>query len=233
MYKKLKLDHTTKSYIHKPESILENEMHKILWDFEIRTNPLIVVRKPVLVSINGKKGENIPYSVFCRPSGPHRENQRKWKGRHILRPCQSTKTAMEHEGVNNTIYGWCTWNGLKKLEKGCGRDENSEDEYVHEETSCHIQTPVKDHQWTLVWKNYKDYNNNNDNNINWWDYAQMTWTWLRNGNLRRETENPLINKETTLKGPILWKQKLIIRNRIESVVNLFKIINRGMTMWIK
>ena len=24
--------------IHKPEFVLENEMHKLLWDFEIQTN---------------------------------------------------------------------------------------------------------------------------------------------------------------------------------------------------
>ena len=32
--KKLKFDHTTKWYMHKSESFLENEMHKILWDFD-------------------------------------------------------------------------------------------------------------------------------------------------------------------------------------------------------
>ena len=33
--KELKFDHTNKWYMHNPESILENEMHKLLWDFEI------------------------------------------------------------------------------------------------------------------------------------------------------------------------------------------------------
>ena len=49
--KKLKFDHTTKWYMHKPESILENEAYKILWDFEIQTNHLILARRPVLVMI--------------------------------------------------------------------------------------------------------------------------------------------------------------------------------------
>ena len=31
---KFKFDNTTKWYIDKPESVLENETHKILWDFE-------------------------------------------------------------------------------------------------------------------------------------------------------------------------------------------------------
>ena len=39
-----KLNRTTKWYVHKPETILENEMRKILWDFEIQTGHLIPAR---------------------------------------------------------------------------------------------------------------------------------------------------------------------------------------------
>ena len=38
--------------VYKLESILKNEMHKILWDFEIQTDHLILGRKPGLVLIN-------------------------------------------------------------------------------------------------------------------------------------------------------------------------------------
>ena len=38
---RFKFDHTNKWYIHNPESFLENEMHKILWDFETQTDHLI------------------------------------------------------------------------------------------------------------------------------------------------------------------------------------------------
>ena len=47
MYKKLKFDHT-----NNPESILENKMHKILWDFDIQTDHLIPARWPDLVIVN-------------------------------------------------------------------------------------------------------------------------------------------------------------------------------------
>ena len=47
-YKRLKFDHTEESYMHKPESVLENETHKILWDFIIQADPLIKTK----VSIN-------------------------------------------------------------------------------------------------------------------------------------------------------------------------------------
>ena len=33
--KRLKFDHSTKWYMHNPESDQENETHQILWDFEI------------------------------------------------------------------------------------------------------------------------------------------------------------------------------------------------------
>ena len=36
--KKLKFDHTKKWYMHNPESVLENETHKLLWDFDIKTD---------------------------------------------------------------------------------------------------------------------------------------------------------------------------------------------------
>ena len=41
LWKKLKFDHTNKWYMHNPESILENEVHKIPSDFEIQIDHLI------------------------------------------------------------------------------------------------------------------------------------------------------------------------------------------------
>ena len=35
LYKKFEIDHTNKRYMHKAESLLENEMHTLSWDFEI------------------------------------------------------------------------------------------------------------------------------------------------------------------------------------------------------
>ena len=38
MYKKLKFDHTNKWYIHNPASALENDTHKLLYDFDKKTD---------------------------------------------------------------------------------------------------------------------------------------------------------------------------------------------------
>ena len=46
---------TNKWYMHKPESILENETLKVLWDFAIQTDHLISARRPDLVIVDKKK----------------------------------------------------------------------------------------------------------------------------------------------------------------------------------
>ena len=43
--KKLKFDHSNKCYLHKYESDWDNETHKILRDFELKTDHLIPVRR--------------------------------------------------------------------------------------------------------------------------------------------------------------------------------------------
>ena len=43
--KKLKFDHTNKWHMHNPESVLENETHKLLRGFEIQTDHLISARR--------------------------------------------------------------------------------------------------------------------------------------------------------------------------------------------
>ena len=43
--KRLKFDHTTKWYLHEPESVLENETHKILSEFGVKLDhPISVIR---------------------------------------------------------------------------------------------------------------------------------------------------------------------------------------------
>ena len=41
--------------MYKPKSVLENEMHQILWDFEIQTDHLILTRIPDLGVINKRR----------------------------------------------------------------------------------------------------------------------------------------------------------------------------------
>ena len=41
--------------MHNPAPVLENDTHKLLWDFNIQTDHLIPARRPDLIIINEKK----------------------------------------------------------------------------------------------------------------------------------------------------------------------------------
>ena len=55
MCKKFIFDHTNKWYVHNPAAVLEDDTHKLLWDFDIHTDHLISARRPDLIIINKKK----------------------------------------------------------------------------------------------------------------------------------------------------------------------------------
>ena len=118
--KKLKFDHTYKWYMHRLESVLENVTHKILWDFVIQTDHLMLTRRLDLMIINTKK-ENLHNSGLFHPGRQQSENQRKRKEKQVLRPCQRTKKVMEHKNDSDTIYNWYTQDGPQRLCKRTGR----------------------------------------------------------------------------------------------------------------
>ena len=55
MCNKFKFDHSNKWYMHNPAPVLENDTHKLLWDFNIQTDQLIPARRPDLIIINKNK----------------------------------------------------------------------------------------------------------------------------------------------------------------------------------
>ena len=74
MCEKFKFDHTNKWYMHNPAPVLENDSHKLLWDFKIQTNHLILARSPDLIIINKKK-ENLQNCWLCCPGGPQNKSE--------------------------------------------------------------------------------------------------------------------------------------------------------------
>ena len=64
--------------MNKPESVLENEKVKILWVFEIQTNPFISARRPDLVLINKKKGicHQVDFAVLVDQKGKIKESEK-------------------------------------------------------------------------------------------------------------------------------------------------------------
>ena len=55
MCKKFKFDHANKWYMPNSAPVLENDIHKLLWDFDIQTDHLISARRPDCLIINKKK----------------------------------------------------------------------------------------------------------------------------------------------------------------------------------
>ena len=65
-----------KWYVHSPESLLENETHKFIRDFEIQTDHLISTRQLDLIMI--KKG-NLQICKLCCPGWPQSKIERDTK----------------------------------------------------------------------------------------------------------------------------------------------------------
>ena len=61
--------------MHNPESVLENDTHKPLWDLDIQMDHLISVRRPDFIIIN-KKRENLQDCGHCCPGGPQSKIER-------------------------------------------------------------------------------------------------------------------------------------------------------------
>ena len=106
--KTLKLDHNTKWYMHKRESVLENETYKILGNFEIQMDHLFSVWRPDL-AFKEKKKKRICHLVDVVPIDFRMEIKESTK---ILDPCLRTEKTLEHEGQDNTSCSWCSWNSL-------------------------------------------------------------------------------------------------------------------------
>ena len=96
--------------MHKLELVIENEIHKVPWDFELSTDDSIQARKPDKELIKMKKIiwqlENFAIS------GNHKKQKtkkRKWKIRLGSYPWN--EKAMEHESDGVTQGGFYPWNG--------------------------------------------------------------------------------------------------------------------------
>ena len=82
--KEFKFEHTNKWYMHNQESVQDNLMHKLLWDFEIQADHLISARRLDLVIVNKrekrkKEKENLPNCGLCCSGWSRDKTERKGK----------------------------------------------------------------------------------------------------------------------------------------------------------
>ena len=99
--KKFKFDQTKniiypESLVYDPESILENKTQKILLDFEIQTDHLILARRQDQVIVNKKKKKKEEklsnrVLILCGSGWPQSKTESKRKERKVPRPCKRTE----------------------------------------------------------------------------------------------------------------------------------------------
>ena len=65
--------------VHNPAPVLEKDMHKLLWYFNIQTEHLIPARRSDLIIIKKKKNENLQNCRLCCPSGSKNKSDGMWK----------------------------------------------------------------------------------------------------------------------------------------------------------
>ena len=92
-----------------PPPVLENNTHKLLWDFDIHTDHLISARRPNLIIINKKKRtfKIVDYAIPADHRIKLKECEKKDKYLDLARELKKTK---EHVGDNYTNCNWCFWN---------------------------------------------------------------------------------------------------------------------------
>ena len=61
--------------MHNPAPVLENDTHKLLWDFNVQTDQLIPARRPDFIIIN----KNLQNCRLCCLGGPQNKSEGKWK----------------------------------------------------------------------------------------------------------------------------------------------------------
>ena len=96
--------------VNNPASVLENDTHKLLWDFDIQTDLIISARIPdLIITNNNKKWRTCKIVDFAVPAG-HRiklkESEKKDKYFDLARELKKT---MEYEVDNHTNCDWNFW----------------------------------------------------------------------------------------------------------------------------
>ena len=111
--------------MHNPAPVLENDTHKLLWDFNIQTDLLIPARRPDLIITNKKSREFEKLSTLLYPAG-YRINLKECKKKDkYFDLAREMKKLWNMKGtiVPIVIGAFCTktkglLKGLKDLEVG-------------------------------------------------------------------------------------------------------------------
>ena len=166
--------------MHNLESVLENNTHKLLWDFDIHKDHLISARRPDLIKINKKK--RTCKIVDLAVPADHRIKLKECKKKDkYLDLARELKKLWNVQVIIIPIVIGAFGTVTKRITKGTGglgnwRTSGDHPNYYIVENAQNnekcpadlrrlavTQTPVKNHQLTLMWKTLMNSNNNNDN----------------------------------------------------------------------
>ena len=95
-----------------PSFVLENETHKLLWDFDIQTDYLTSTRRPDLIIINKKKKKKkkickiVDFPVPADHRIKLKECEKKDK---YLDLAKELKKLWNMKVTNKTNCDWCFW----------------------------------------------------------------------------------------------------------------------------
>ena len=92
--------------MHNPAHVLENDSHKLQWEFDIHTDQLISTRRPDLIIINKKK-RTFKIVDFAVPTD-HRIKLREYEKKDkYLDLARELKKTVEYAGDNYTNCDRC------------------------------------------------------------------------------------------------------------------------------
>ena len=100
-----------------PESVVENEKHKLLWDFEILTDHLFSDRRPDVVIVNNNNNNKNSTSrivVYADPAD-HRVKLKESKNED-----KKLDLAREMKSESETNCNWCARYSHQSVDKGTG-----------------------------------------------------------------------------------------------------------------
>ena len=92
---------------YNPAPVLENDSHKLLWDFSIQTDHLIPARRPDLIIINKRKRicKIVDFAVPADHRINPKESEKKDKYLDLARELK--KKTVEHESNDCANCDWC------------------------------------------------------------------------------------------------------------------------------
>ena len=143
--------------MHNLESVMENETHKFLWDYEIQTDHLISTRRPDVVIINIKRKKRIFRIVDFAVSADHRVKLKKSENKDKYRDLFGELKKLWNMKDVYTNCNWCSWLIKQRIDT---RTWKSEDEWISSKLLRYLDLPEN---WEESWRLEETYCHSNSN----------------------------------------------------------------------